>query len=500
MKKLNNISEENKYNILLIITDQERNNEWIPKSVNLPGREKLKSRSLSFNNHYTHTSPCSPSRATIFTGKYIHQHGVKENSSTNNNTQLKTGYLTLGKSLKDLGYYTAYKGKWHLQSKPQPQMEEFGFADWFGNDMSFWGLPNSGTEYDPLIYKETYQWLKNHSHDKKPWFLCTSFVNPHDIMWFPVDQKWFWKKSPEYTKKTRLNLEKRKWGRKNNLPGFDLNIPEYLSKLPVNFYDDLNKKPNVHRVWMDSMLKFSRPGYISDKNEKLWLQQINYYLHLHVLNDYYLENLLHLIQRNNLFKNTIIIFTSDHGDQCGSHKLRSKGPWNYEETMKVPLYITTPDMNFSQITKSLSSHIDLARTIIDLAGGSDRQLEKFEGKSLTRLLNDPSKTVRNSVYFAQEWPWYPGVEKVRYANTGYFDGKIKYSRYYGIGGGVTNLGLVNNKKMRVTKNSNFDDFEHELYDLSEDPHEINNIGYKKNSNKKILKRYFNNLNELENLL
>ena len=65
---------------------------------------------------------------------------------------------------------------------------------------------------------------------------------------------------------------------------------------------------------------------------------------------------------------------------------------------------------------------------------------------------------------------------------------------------VYNLGLVNNKKMRVTKNSNFDDFEHELYDLSEDPHEINNIGYKKNSNKKILKRYFNNLNELENLL
>ena len=122
-------------------------------------------------------------------------------------------------------------------------MEEFGFADWFGNDMSFWGLPNSGTEYDPLIYKETYQWLKNHSHDKKPYMNCV------------------------------------------------------------------------------------------------------------------------------------------------------------------------------QITKSLSSHTDLARTIIDLAGGSDHQLENFEGKSLTRLLNDPSKTVRNSVHFAQEWPWYPGVEKVRYANT-----------------------------------------------------------------------------------
>ncbi len=85
-------------------------------------------------------------------------------------------------------------------------------------------------------------------------------------------------------------------------------------------------------------------------------------------------------------------------------------------------------------------------------------------------------------------------------NIGYFDGKIKYSRYYGIGGGVTNLGLVNNKKMRVTKDSNFDDFEHELYDLSEDSHEINNIGYKRNSNKKILKRYLNNFNEYESLL
>ena len=54
--------------------------------------------------------------------------------------------------------------------------------------------------------------------------------------------------------------------------------------------------------------------------------------------------------------------------------------------------------------------------------------------------------------------------------------------------------------MRVTKDSKFDDFEHELYDLSVDPYEINNIGYKRNSNKKFLKRYLNNLNELESSL
>ena len=70
------MGEDSKYNILLIITDQERNNEWIPKFKSAR-TGKLKSRSLSFNNHYT-ISPFSPSRATIFTGKYIHQHGVKK--------------------------------------------------------------------------------------------------------------------------------------------------------------------------------------------------------------------------------------------------------------------------------------------------------------------------------------------------------------------------------------------------------------------------------------
>ena len=90
MKGLKN---KDRYNILFILTDQERENSWIPDHINLPGRERLKSKGLNFRNHYTHTSPCSPSRASIFTGKYIHQHKVTENSSSPKNTQLSLSLI-----------------------------------------------------------------------------------------------------------------------------------------------------------------------------------------------------------------------------------------------------------------------------------------------------------------------------------------------------------------------------------------------------------------------
>ena len=494
---MKHLKKKDRYNILFILTDQERENTWIPDYMKLPGRELLKSKGLEFKNHYTHTSPCSPSRASIFTGKHIHQHGVTENSSSPKNTQLSFEELTIGKILRREGYYTAYKGKWHLQYGPKPDMDKFGFGDWVGNDMSFWGLPNSGTEYDPIITENTIAWLKNHAKDVNPWFLCVGLVNPHDGMWFPVDQKWYMEENPGYTNITKRYLEKRKWGRKNNLPGFSDNVPEYINKLPINFYDDLDTKPSVHKVWMKMMLKHSLPGTINPEDESLWLMQLNYYLHLHILNDLCLEKILITLDQKDLWKNTIIIFTSDHGDQCGSHKLRSKGPWNYQETMNVPLYIVSPEWNLPRVTHNLTSHIDLAPTIFNLAAPNKKFEYSFKGNSLIDLLEDPSEAIREYVYFAQEWPWYPGVEKVRYASSGFFDGRFKYARYYGVGGGVTNLGLEMKGKMKIKRDAPFDLVEHELYDLQEDPFELNNLGHTKSSKVILTERQYQRLNQIE---
>jgi arylsulfatase len=249
---------------------------------------------------------------------------------------------------------------------------------------------------------------------------------------------------------------------------------------------------------MKMMLKHSRPGIINPEDERLWLMQLNYYLQLHILNDLCLQKILFTLDQKDLWKNTVIIFTSDHGDQCGSHKLRSKGPWNYQETMNVPLYIVSPEWNGPRVTNNLTSHIDLAPTIFNLAGSNKKFEYKFEGKNLIDILDNPSVPIREYVYFAQEWPWYPGVEKVRYASSGFFDGRFKYARYYGVGGGVTNMGLEMTGKMEIKRNAPFDLVEHELYDLQEDPFELNNLGQTKSSKRSLTKKQFQRLYEIEN--
>ena len=112
-------------NILLIVSDQERQRDWLPDGYPLPNRQRLIDGGLEFTNYYTHTSPCSPSRATLFTGQYMAEHGVTENSTGAANPELAYDAVTLGHLLRNQGYYTAFKGKWHLEATPTPDMEAY---------------------------------------------------------------------------------------------------------------------------------------------------------------------------------------------------------------------------------------------------------------------------------------------------------------------------------------------------------------------------------------
>ncbi|MFL2697111.1 MAG: sulfatase-like hydrolase/transferase [Acidimicrobiales bacterium] len=79
--------------------------------------------------------------------------------------------------------------------------------------------------------------------------------------------------------------------------------------------------------------------------------------------------------------NTVVIFTADHGDQCGSHGLRSKGPWNYEETMRIPLYVVAPGITSpGSVTDAMMSPVDLAATICELGGINQMKLIYLAGR------------------------------------------------------------------------------------------------------------------------
>ena len=125
----------------------------------MPARQRLLDEGLEFRRYYTHTSPCSPSRATLFTGQYVSRHGVNENIIHPVHRELDPAIPTIGHEVRDLGYKTSYLGKWHLSHSATPDMESYGFSDWTGNDRAYMGWAGTGVEFDPMITDQAVDWL-----------------------------------------------------------------------------------------------------------------------------------------------------------------------------------------------------------------------------------------------------------------------------------------------------------------------------------------------------
>ena len=189
--------------------------------------------------------------------------------------------------------------------------------------------------------------------------------------------------------------------------------------------------------------------------------------------------MLGALEASGAWDDTIVIFTSDHGDMCGSHGLRSKGPFVYDEIMRVPLYVRVPGLTTpGSVTGALGSHVDLAATVCSLAGVSPAAAAAtLQGEDLSPVLADPGASVRDHVLFAQDSAQTENLNRVRYAVRGFYDGRTKYARYYGVGGGKPSTGLWG--KPPGTKlfgvDCAFDDNDHEWYDHDTDPDELVNL-------------------------
>jgi arylsulfatase len=464
-------------NVLLLVSDQERQRSWLPDGVELPARQRLLDRGLELTRYYTHTSPCSPSRATLFTGQYVPQHGVNENVVHPVHRELDPAIPTLGHELRKLGYRSSYLGKWHLSQSPTPDMEAYGFSDWSGNDKAYMGWAGTGLEYDPTIAEQAVAWLGANGARQPgddPWFLTVALVNPHDVMWFPIDQPAYRAAHPDEVELTRGLLNGVRWKDSDALPAFEHDYDRWFDELPANFDDDLFTKPEVHRQWLWEQ-QHSLYGTIDHDDTASWLRQLDYYVKLHQLGDENLGRVLDALDATGEADNTIVIFTSDHGDMCGSHGLRSKGPFSYEEIMNIPLYISVPGTTEPGTTSdALACHVDLASTIPLLAGATEVP-ETFRGEDLRPVLADPAATVRDHILFAQDSAWYERCINTRYASRGIFDGRHKYVRYYGVGGSTTPWGTRAKQPKLYDVDAAFEDHDHELYDLQEDPHELVNL-------------------------
>ena len=186
-------------NILFIFTDQERYTARWPAGLSLPGHERLQKTGVTFTQHYTSACMCTPSRSVLLTGLQTADNKMFDNCDCPWQPSLSPEVPTIGHMLRKAGYYTAYKGKWHLNGtfdSHQPtklftkEMEEYGFAD-YASPGDLVGHDLGGYQFDHLIGGSAITWLRRKgrplSDAGMPWALLVSLVNPHDIMYFNTD-------------------------------------------------------------------------------------------------------------------------------------------------------------------------------------------------------------------------------------------------------------------------------------------------------------------------
>jgi arylsulfatase A-like enzyme len=465
-------------NILFLITDQERHRGWFPDELldRLPNRKRLIESGVELTRHYTHSSPCSPSRATLVTGQYVPEHGVTDNVFVEpQQPDLHTATPTIGHLLAAAGYRTPYVGKWHL-SYGNPNMGAYGFTDWTGADWAWTGLAGTGTHFDPIIAADAATWLRTRAGaSSDPWCLTVGLVNPHDVHWYPADQPWYQEAHRQETDLVNSLIGAPIPGQPGVAPWAGGEYDE-LFELPANFDDPLDGKPSVHKQWRFEELRAFFGKLDHDGDERTWRRMLDYYFRLHELSDAQLGVILDALDATGAWDDTVIVWSADHGDMAGSHGLVNKGPFAYEEIMHVPAVIRVPGVTTggAKVT-SLTSSADLAPTICELAGVADRG--SMSGESLVPVLAGTAASVRDHVLFTQEQAWYRSCVAHRFALRGVFDGRFKYVRYYGCGGGVdsTGQGVPWTRHMQVPADASFWDLEHELYDLDEDPHELENL-------------------------
>jgi arylsulfatase A-like enzyme len=375
-------------NILTIIVDQLRTPVWMPPSspaaVVMPNLAALRQRSVSFERHYTAATDCSPSRSVLLTGLHTHQTGVMITGAG----WLDPRFPTWGTLLGKMGYETAYYGKWHLNPNPNASLAQYGFSG--GTYPSPNGSPGQGTLVDPTISEEFINWFAGQGGET-PWATTVSFVNPHDIAW--------WHRFTE-----RIEAEAYPPQRAAALaPNYE--TPEQLAA---------KGKPELQRSLQDTAARsFGSVPFTGPETLAWWTGMMDTYLLLQSYVDIQIGMVLGaLASRPEVAANTIVIFTSDHGEYAGSHGMRGKGASAYEEAIRVPLEVYDPRGILSsapeQPRSQLTSSADVAALMLTIASGSaswrnEREYAHLASRlDLATICSDPQAPGREWVLHATD--------------------------------------------------------------------------------------------------
>lgn len=399
-------------NILLITSDQQHWNTLGCQGspVKTPNLDRLAKQGTRFSRAYCPNPTCTPTRASMITGQYPSQHGAWSLG-----TKLPETAHTVGEDLQDAGYKTSLIGKAHFQqlrntgaypsieSNPLMQdlefwrnftgpfygfqraemarnhtdefhvgqhyalwMEKKGFKDWKAHfaapggtkakstyhssaddpGQGSWSIPEE-FHYDAWIAERSGELLEEHAKNDEPFFLWASFLDPHPP--YLVPKPWDTMYDPE-----------------------QIEVPEGRP-------GEHEKSPPHHRLTQTSKPDFKAwqekdghgmHGFQSHLHEKKKLaKDIAIYYGMISLMDKYIGKILDRLEALGLAENTLVVFTTDHGHFYGHHGLIAKGPFHYEDMIRVPFLARLPGkIPAGETSPALQSLVDLPQTFLDFCG------------------------------------------------------------------------------------------------------------------------------------
>ena len=127
-----------------------------PEGSDYQVRERLRRLGTTFEKHYACSNVSTSSRSVIYTGRHITETHMMDNTNLSCQPNMSKDIKTVGDMMREAGYYTAYKGKWHI-SEGDTTLEEYGFSDWTEGDM--YGAPLEGYRHDGTIAANACEWL-----------------------------------------------------------------------------------------------------------------------------------------------------------------------------------------------------------------------------------------------------------------------------------------------------------------------------------------------------
>jgi arylsulfatase A-like enzyme len=430
----------NKPNILVIMTDEERypppyeaDSVRAFRSSQLTARESIRSRGVEFHRHYAGSTACTPSRATLFTGQYPSLHGVtstdgtaKQNSDPGMHWLDPDSVPTLGDWFRAGGYRTHYRGKWHVSladliipgtheglmasdgdGKLIPEavaayqnadrLDPFGFSGWIGREPHGAAKSDCGTVRDGVFAEQVVDLFDDlaAARDEGPWLTVASFVNPHDIAFSGFGWEQILQFGPP-----------------------DDSVPEVPE--PPTQSDSFAGRPACQEAF-----KAAWPQMIFATATDLGYRRLYYYLHKLV--DQAIGRILDSLERSGMGDDTIVVFTSDHGDLLGAHGgLIQKWCNAFDEATRVPLLIAGPGIATGSDGVNIpTSHVDLIPTLLGLADIDVEQAaagvavrhdeaQPLPGRDLSGIVEgrgDPS-SIESPIYFMTEDDVTRGVTQV----------------------------------------------------------------------------------------